>query len=277
MKGGVGKTTLAAMFAKYIAQADNKEVVVVDVDPQQGATMLLLGSGRILRDGGTTLADVLAREQAGRVPVDALVGSLRTSPIVSGVSVMPASADLGRFEGFEIPTDLLRRTLARLAAERDAVYVVDAPPSMNLCEMCVFAGDIVFIPLTMSYQSGVPTLNTMQVAVNHDTAIGGLVPNLIGKAKWQEARVDAWRSELASCLLCAKRGIPVLPPVPFTPSAVRGAWLEGDLLPAFLPAMVAMHDQMMRHGPSTPDSHDRSLSAGRYLEPEVCGEGEVAK
>jgi len=64
MKGGVGKTTLAAMFAKYIAQADNKEVVVVDVDPQQGATMLLLGSGRSLRDGGTTLADVLAREQA---------------------------------------------------------------------------------------------------------------------------------------------------------------------------------------------------------------------
>ena len=245
MKGGVGKTTLAVMFAKYIAQTDGEAVIVVDVDPQQGATSLLLGGGRNLKDVSPSIADVLAREQAGNAPAEVMLDAIRASPVVSGVSLVPATAELSRFEGFDFPTALLRRPLVRASEERNALIVVDAPPSMNLCEMCVYAADIVFIPITMSHLSGVPTLNTMQVAVNHDTAIGGLVPTMVGQAKWQVARVDAWRSALASSVLCERRGIPVHPPMPYSPAAVRGAWLEGALPAVFHPAMEAMHERVV--------------------------------
>ena len=43
MKGGVGKTTIAAMLARYLTLKDQNIIVVVDMDPQGGASSILLG------------------------------------------------------------------------------------------------------------------------------------------------------------------------------------------------------------------------------------------
>jgi cellulose biosynthesis protein BcsQ len=41
MKGGVGKTTISAMMARYISDKRSSPVVVIDMDPQRGATITL--------------------------------------------------------------------------------------------------------------------------------------------------------------------------------------------------------------------------------------------
>ena len=42
MKGGVGKTTIAAMLSRYIADNRDVRVLIVDMDPQGGMSSILL-------------------------------------------------------------------------------------------------------------------------------------------------------------------------------------------------------------------------------------------
>ena len=62
MKGGVGKSTLAAMLAKHVAGSMGVSVTVVDMDPQRGATILLLGPRKAASHTGPTMYDVLQSE-----------------------------------------------------------------------------------------------------------------------------------------------------------------------------------------------------------------------
>ncbi|PKH11142.1 ParA family protein, partial [Planomicrobium sp. MB-3u-38] len=42
MKGGVGKTTLCVGVADYLANYENKKVLLIDIDPQFNATQTLM-------------------------------------------------------------------------------------------------------------------------------------------------------------------------------------------------------------------------------------------
>lgn len=42
MKGGVGKTTLTINIANYLANKENKKILIIDLDPQFNATQALL-------------------------------------------------------------------------------------------------------------------------------------------------------------------------------------------------------------------------------------------
>ena len=64
MKGGVGKTTIAAMVARYISDKRGSTVVVIDLDPQRGATIILLGARKGASISPPTIYDILQSELA---------------------------------------------------------------------------------------------------------------------------------------------------------------------------------------------------------------------
>ena len=58
LKGGVGKTTTAVAMAEFMSAEMYKRVLVIDLDPQTNATVMLIGENkwRELNDNEYTIA-----------------------------------------------------------------------------------------------------------------------------------------------------------------------------------------------------------------------------
>lgn len=120
--------------------------------------------------------------------------------------------------GPETPRNLLSLALQDGPIGRGETVIIDTSPDVTFCEMGLAASDGVFVPITTSHQSGVPTLDTLQAILQAEKVIGGLVPTLEGSARWQEARVESWRAALMDTVLLKGRGVEVLPAMPFSHS-----------------------------------------------------------
>lgn len=239
MKGGVGKTTLTALLACYLAELD-QQVLVLDLDPQRGATLLLLGARRAVQYSGFTTLDVLLASQANLPALEILLQAICRSPFHEGISLVPSCADLGRLAGPATRRDLLLGALADSSQLPASLILIDSGPDISLCELSLAASDLAFLPVTLSHQSGIPTLNTLQAALRQDTPIGGLIPTMVGRSGWNEIRIEQWRSQLENSELLSQRGIPLLPALPYSPSAVRGTWRWGKIPTLFLPLLEAV-------------------------------------
>jgi cellulose biosynthesis protein BcsQ len=241
MKGGVGKSTLSAMLARFIVEHRRKPVTVVDLDPQRGATILLLGAEYARQPSGPGVHEILTSEADSIPSTEVFHQALKTSPYDERIRVVPSDASLARLRGPETPRNLLALALQDAPLPQDATIIVDSSPDVTFCEMAIEACDIVFVPITMSHQSGVPTLNTLQAVLHAGKAIGGLVPTMLGSARWQAARVEAWRTSLMDTVLVKRRGIEVLPAMPFSHTIPAGKWRWGKLPENCLPVLEAMY------------------------------------
>jgi len=244
MKGGVGKSTLSTMLAKFIAEQRGTPVTVVDLDPQRGATILLLGASHLKKDAGPGIYDILKSELDNIPSTELFFQSREFSPYNELIRVVPSDASLARLRGPEIPRELLSLALRDAPIEEDECVIVDTSPDVTFCEMGILASDILFVPITMSHQSGVPTLNTLQAAMYEEKEIGGLIPTLLGRAKWQAARVEAWRESLLQTDLVKRRGIDVLPAMPFSHSIPSGKWRWGKLPKGCTKMLDAIYDKL---------------------------------
>jgi cellulose biosynthesis protein BcsQ len=242
MKGGVGKSTLAAMLAKHIASSMYIPVTVVDMDPQRGATILLLGPQKTASHKGPSTYDVLKSELDKIPSQEILAQAVVPSSYHNRVRILPASAALARLSGPDIPRSLLRLALCESPYPQDPLIIIDTGPDLTLCEMSLAAADLAFIPVTLSHQTGVPTLNTLQAAFRLGCPIGGLIPTMAGNAKWGQQRMAQWRQSLRDTQLVKSRKIRLLPAMPYSQSAVRGTWRWGKLPNLFLPTLEGIRE-----------------------------------
>lgn len=149
LKGGVGKTTTTVAVAQMLAGEFGKRVLVVDLDPQTNATVMLIEEERWreLDDQRLTVADLFeaALKSDDTSPFDLSrcilrnVGGVRD---VRGLSLLPSSLrlidlqdklatmDRGLFYA-ATPVDILRRAMRPILDEFDFV-LIDCPPSMGL-------------------------------------------------------------------------------------------------------------------------------------------------
>lgn len=150
LKGGVGKTTSAVAMAEILAGEFSKHVLLIDLDPQTNATVMLIGDARWdqLNKEGHTLAqlfadafvqddtqkrfDLAATLQRGASPVqgvrhlDLLPSSLDLIDLQDRLATIPA----GRFYAIN-PVDLLHRAIKPIADEYDHI-IIDCPPNLGI-------------------------------------------------------------------------------------------------------------------------------------------------
>lgn len=149
LKGGVAKTTTTVALAETLAARFGKRVLVIDLDPQTNATVMLLGEKRWrkLNDKGWTLATLFkdALEEPQNKTFDLEKTLQRGVSDVKGaekVDLLPSSLDLidvqdklasaptGQFYSVT-PIDLLRLAVKAKLDDYDLV-MVDCPPNLGI-------------------------------------------------------------------------------------------------------------------------------------------------
>lgn len=150
LKGGVGKTTTTVGLAEFLSAEFGKKVLVIDLDPQTNATIVLIGEERWkeLNVAGRTLVslfnDALRPEGTdARFDLGAAI-QRGVSPVaqVKSVDLLPSSLDLidvqdrlaamppGKFFANN-PTDLLRPAIKPILDDYDYV-LIDCPPNLGI-------------------------------------------------------------------------------------------------------------------------------------------------
>lgn len=245
MKGGVGKTTIAAMIARYLADRDDLQIVVIDMDPQGGASSILLG-GQI---DPPTAVDVLRLEAEG-VPSGELMGeTARRSRHDERIFVVPGNADLAALANTNPPLHSLDYALQSTPFHDNTLVIVDTGTHPTLVAMGIVAADIVLIPVMLSQQTAKPTINTLKVALHHHRRKGALVPMGIGNADWEVRELERWQGKLRTSHTLTAMGFEVLPGLPYSRTILRGRWRYGKFPKRFVPTMDAIC-QFIFQGPT---------------------------
>ena len=148
LKGGVGKTTTTVALADFMSGRLGKRVLVIDLDPQTNATVMLIGEEkwRELNDLDLTLArlfkDALDPENKRFDIEKTLQKGVSNVSEAPTIDLLPSSLDLidvqdrlatvgsGRFFSVN-PTDLLWRAVKSRLDDYDLV-IVDCPPNLGI-------------------------------------------------------------------------------------------------------------------------------------------------
>jgi chromosome partitioning protein len=171
-KGGVGKTTTAINLSAAIA-ANQKNVLLIDLDPQGNATM---GCGIDKNHLVHTTNDVLLHDCL------AAQASLKTA---DGIDLIPANGDLTVAEVSLMARPnretFLLDALKPLLPGYDFIFI-DCPPALNTLTINAFtAADSVLIPMQCEYYALeglaalLSTIEQVQASVNARLHIEGIL------------------------------------------------------------------------------------------------------
>ena len=148
LKGGVAKTTTAVATAQILSGVHRRKVLLIDLDSQTNATVMLVGEDRWkkLNEVGATVAqlfqdavDPMHPRFDAQAAIQHRVGAVDS---VLSVSLLPSSLDLiriqdqlanmpmGQFRA-RTPIDILYRAIRDKLDDYDFI-LIDCPPSLGL-------------------------------------------------------------------------------------------------------------------------------------------------
>ena len=210
LKGGVGKTTTTVALAHSLTADFGKHVLVIDLDPQASATIILIGEAAAFRvaQRDQTVAQVF-RDALGGGPaifnfdsaVQSNVGGVEG---LAGIDLLASSAELYAVqEGLplcgETGTDvgrahaILHDAIGAHLADYDIV-LIDCPPSLNTVTYNgLFLSDGFLIPTIPDVLSthGIPVLLRRLSAFSRATGHGLAPIGLVATKMQANSRVHA--------------------------------------------------------------------------------------
>ena len=156
MKGGVGKTTVAAFLARHVAQRLDLQVVAVDLDPQANLSQALMGESaysRFLDDQSPSIVEVFNGYQPP-TSSSASTSELDVSNVVRSTSSPNLRIIPSRFDFSDNLISSLNpdpRRLARLIAshfqDKDLILIDCAPTESILTQAAYHASRYILVPV----------------------------------------------------------------------------------------------------------------------------------
>ncbi|WP_421659514.1 ParA family protein [Leptothermofonsia sp. ETS-13] len=145
-KGGVGKTTTIANLASVLKLAGHKEVLVIDLDPNQQDLTNSLGLS--LSDG--EFKELLTEKYSDIQPCIQKFSIIHKNREINFFDVIPADSKLVEGDEAELrqqfKRDILRQKLNSVKPKYDYI-IIDSPPNWGVfSQLAVIAADVVLIP-----------------------------------------------------------------------------------------------------------------------------------
>ncbi|RPH47948.1 MAG: hypothetical protein EHM84_07595, partial [Lysobacterales bacterium] len=158
LKGGVGKTTLAANFAAYLSHTRNKPVLLVDLDYQGSLSNMLMLANE--KEEVESRVDYLFDETADLATIDRAAEHL--APKLSRAWLVPANYTFAQLEnrlllrwllqedgGVDVRFRLAHALLRREVRRKYAAIIFDMPPRMTLGSLNALVASHYFVVPTV--------------------------------------------------------------------------------------------------------------------------------
>jgi chromosome partitioning protein len=215
LKGGVGKTTLAANLAAYISETRKRPVLVVDLDYQGSlSNMLMLAVGR---EEVESRIDWLLDETAGLATVDR--ASVHLADKLSQAWLVPANYTFAQIEnrlllrwllqqdgGLDVRYRLAHALLHPDVRQRYAAIIFDMPPRMTLGSINALVASHCFIVPTVLDGLSVEAVGQFLTNMRAIKADLGLDIDLAGIVGMMTRAIDLSASETRALELARESG-----------------------------------------------------------------------
>lgn len=214
VKGGVGKTTIAANLAWFSAAVSRRQTLLWDLDAAGGAGFLFGVEPR----RNTCARSIFAR--------DCQPADLIRQTAIDRLDLLPADVSLRELDGLLARIGKKRR-LARLAEDLSGRYeriVLDCPPVLNeLSAQVIRAADVVIVPLPPSPLSA----RALEMVSREIRAHAKVQPPILPVLSMLDLRRNLHKA--------AREANPSWPAIPQASVVEQGAVLQravGDFAPA---------------------------------------------
>ena len=173
MKGGVGKTTIAALLSRYASDYLGINVLAIDLDPQANLSQAFMGDARyrqFLNDRSTSIVEIFNGYQpptsisAAAAPLDAADVTV-TNTTLGGpnLELIPSRFDFSDNLVSSVRPDprVLARFIANNFREKDLILIDCAPTESILTQAAYHASRHILTPVKPEYFAtiGFPLLN----------------------------------------------------------------------------------------------------------------------
>lgn len=204
MKGGVGKTAITQILARYFVEIEGRKVLVVDFDGRGGLTSVLYHHA-ITIDSKSVVEFLQVASlgsnpeetfQDARIKLD-VINKFKWEDNGGALYLLPCKPFLDDLLPL-VDSSLLGSAFDSISIKNDFIIIIDSGPDHLNVSMSAASSDIIFQPLIFSRQDVHPAVETLRaILIEQRTTgkpyFGGFLINKAGDTQWENRYLERYR------------------------------------------------------------------------------------